>query len=342
MQSIAHGADYVSFFRWRTCTMGTEIYWHGILDYDNCDNRKLAEVKEINNWVTKLVPVTGAEYVANVGVLKDYSNIFDAQLDRWHQRMDKSSNMEIFIASQLTHTPLDYVYLQEDSEVEDLLKYKVLFYPHALILSEKKITLLKAYVEQGGCLILGCRTGQKDETGQCPMTKMPGLAAELAGTTVSDFTFVGPNDDEMYVNFLDTKIEAPVFNDILEVNAKDAKVLGTYLDNYYEGRTALVEHPFGKGKVLYYGSTFTRENTKVFLKYTDTLSPYDNLICLPEECELSVRRKDGKTYLFVLNFAHTAAQITLKQPMLDLKSGYQTNGTLELKAYETKVFELIG
>ncbi len=25
MQSIAHGADYVSFFRWRTATVGTEL-----------------------------------------------------------------------------------------------------------------------------------------------------------------------------------------------------------------------------------------------------------------------------------------------------------------------------
>lgn len=33
MQSIAHGADFVSYFRWRTSTIGTEIYWHGILDY---------------------------------------------------------------------------------------------------------------------------------------------------------------------------------------------------------------------------------------------------------------------------------------------------------------------
>ena len=54
MQSIAHGADYVSFFRWRTCTMGTEIYWHGILDYDNRDNRKLAEVKKIHQRVEKM------------------------------------------------------------------------------------------------------------------------------------------------------------------------------------------------------------------------------------------------------------------------------------------------
>ena len=33
MQSVAHGADYISFFRWRTCTFSTEMYWHGILDY---------------------------------------------------------------------------------------------------------------------------------------------------------------------------------------------------------------------------------------------------------------------------------------------------------------------
>ena len=33
MQSIAHGADFISYFRWRTCTFGTEMYWHGILYY---------------------------------------------------------------------------------------------------------------------------------------------------------------------------------------------------------------------------------------------------------------------------------------------------------------------
>lgn len=29
LQAIAHGADFVSYFRWRTATVGTEIYWHG-------------------------------------------------------------------------------------------------------------------------------------------------------------------------------------------------------------------------------------------------------------------------------------------------------------------------
>ena len=64
MQSIAHGADYVSFFRWRTAVMGTEIYWHGILDYDNRDNRKLSEVYRIWKRTEAISEMAGADYQA--------------------------------------------------------------------------------------------------------------------------------------------------------------------------------------------------------------------------------------------------------------------------------------
>lgn len=42
-QSIAHGADMILYFRWRTATFGTEMYWHGINDYHNQPNRRVAE-----------------------------------------------------------------------------------------------------------------------------------------------------------------------------------------------------------------------------------------------------------------------------------------------------------
>ena len=74
---------------------------------------------------------------AAFAMIKDYSNIWDAQVDVWHRRLTWSSEEEIFIASQLNHTPMDYIYLLENTEAEELLKYKVLIYPHGLILSEK-------------------------------------------------------------------------------------------------------------------------------------------------------------------------------------------------------------
>lgn len=46
-QSIAHGADFISYFRWRTCWIGTEIYWHGLNDYSNQPNRRLDKVLTI-------------------------------------------------------------------------------------------------------------------------------------------------------------------------------------------------------------------------------------------------------------------------------------------------------
>jgi beta-galactosidase len=42
-QGIAHGADGILHFRWRTCRFGTEIYWNGILDHDNVPRRRYEE-----------------------------------------------------------------------------------------------------------------------------------------------------------------------------------------------------------------------------------------------------------------------------------------------------------
>ena len=42
-QSIAHGADGVVFFRWRTARFGAEQYWHGLLDHDGRAGRRVEE-----------------------------------------------------------------------------------------------------------------------------------------------------------------------------------------------------------------------------------------------------------------------------------------------------------
>lgn len=45
-QSIAHGADTVVFFRWRTCAFGTEEYWHGILPHSGNPGRRYYELQK--------------------------------------------------------------------------------------------------------------------------------------------------------------------------------------------------------------------------------------------------------------------------------------------------------
>lgn len=418
MQSIAHGADYVSFFRWRTSTMGTEMYWHGILDYDNTDNRKLAEVKDIAVRVRKLAPVTGASYKAAFAILRDYDNVWDSELDVWHERLIKKSEEEIFRVSQLTHTPMDYFYLQEETEAEELCRYPLIFYPHALILTERRVNLLRQYVEQGGTLVIGARTGQKDITGRCVMQPMPGLLQSLTGTYVREFTWIGPADDPQSMNWNGRRVPTGIFSDVLDIDTEmqgstrpgqsgtnqaeaaatgmsrlmafssmngdmnsygsqmsgsnnsysgqmngsrnsyfgsmnddmnsygspainsQPRVLAVYDRDYYQGHAALVEREIGKGKIIHFGGTFTRENVRRFLRYAGVMSPWNGLIDVPETCEIAVREKGSRQYLFVLNYSWSTQKIYLKKYVKDLDIGHVAVGEVGIPAFGTKVYEI--
>lgn len=340
MQSVAHGADFVSFFRWRTATFGTEMYWHGILDYDNCDNRRLAEVAQINRRMQAMKDLAGAEYVAQLGYVRDYDNNFDAQLDTWHGYIAYESELELFVAAQENHTPMDSVYLLDGVTIEDLKKYKVLFYPHPEILTEGRAELLGEYVRQGGTLVIGARAGQKDVHGHCVMTQMPGLLAPLTRTAVKEYTLAGPGDDPVFIDWNNRKLPAGKFHDILSLEGEEARVLATYDGDYYCGEPALVETRVEKGRILHFGGTFTRECVQELLAYTGVIEPYAQYMKAPRECEIAFRRKDSRAYLFVLNYMPYQVDVELLQKMTDIDTGKHASGTVSLPAYGTKVYSL--
>ena len=339
MQSVAHGADYISFFRWRTCTFGTEIYWYGILDHDNRDNRKIEEVKDFFRDFKKLDPVCGAEYEASFALLKDYDNEWDTNTDVWHKKVTTESEEEIFIASEVNHTPYDMLYWRQDITLDELQKYPVIFYVHPSLIDQERVDLLTSYVEQGGTLILGCRSGHKDMNGQCVMMPQPGLLQKLTGTDIHETTFPSPFEEPIYAFFGDEKMETPVFNDILEAIG-DAKVLAAYANSYFAGNAALTENTYGKGRVLHLGSTFTRTNVKQILNYLGILEPYADILEVPEEVQVVVRVNEGKRYMFLLNYDDHAKDVILKKELRSLFKQTTLQGTVTLKPYETEVFEI--
>lgn len=339
MQSVAHGADYIGFFRWRTACFGTEIYWHGILNYDNRDNRRLAEVSDFYRKLRTLDETAGAEFTASFALLHDYDNEFDQELDAWHGMISRPSEEEIFAASTLSHTPCNIINLTDETKPEELSPYPLVIYPHPVMLDESRVRVLKAYTEAGGTLLVGCRSGLKDSEGHCVMMPQPGLLANLTGTTVEDFSFTLPEEEKVKVCLEKGEVqEAPVFNDLLQP-AEETKVLGTYHNGIFRGQPALTEHRFGKGRVLHWGSTFTRQNTEFFFRYTGVFDLFRNLLKVPDEVELTLQKKNGFGYIFVLNYADHAVNISLQQPVTDLYSGRSICGQQSLPAYGTAVLK---
>ncbi|MEY8355191.1 beta-galactosidase [Lachnospiraceae bacterium 54-53] len=340
MQSIAHGADYVSYFRWRTCIMGTEIYWHGILDYSGRENRRIREVRDVHSKLQGMKEVAGSLYEARVGILKDYDNVWDAQLDAWHKRVEQASQNALFEAAQLSHTPFDYVYLTDELTPEGLKKYSVLFYPHPSIMTESRADLLKEYVAAGGTVVFGCRSGYKDMTGKCIMDLLPGRISSLTGTDILEYSFIAPDAGTVTVDWEGTAMEANVFTDLLEAAGDRAQTVGTYTSDYFAGQGALVCNSYGAGKAYYYGSAFTAKTAGTFLEKLGVANPYGDLVKAPSCCEIAMRVKDGKRFLFILNYRKEPAKVLLKREGRDLYTGETVKGESLLPEYGTMVLEV--
>lgn len=332
LQAIAHGADYVSYFRWRTCTFGNEIYWHGLHDYCNQPNRRTEELERTYRDIQGIQAVCGKEYFAEAALLKDYDNEWDGEEDIWHSEVDRVSYDGWFRAFQKKHIPYDMVYVNDDTGLEELLKYKMVIYPHPAIFTEKRAALLKSYVKQGGTLILGCRTGYKDLNGICYMMPMPGYAAQLVGAEVEEFTFLSPYDEEQYVTIGENRVSAQCFNDVLKIT--DGEVIGAFENNYYSGKPAVSVKKIGEGKAYYFGAAFGEDTAKAFIELENMQSPKISAgLRIPESVELAIRGE----YIFLMNYSGESMEIECGAAFKDMINGTEYRDKIIIGGYDAIV-----
>ncbi|WP_416150292.1 beta-galactosidase [Salipaludibacillus sp. HK11] len=334
-QSIAHGADMVLYFRWRTATMGTEIYWHGINDYHNQPNRRVEEATIIGNELIKVGnDIKGTEYQAEVAIVRDYDNEWDGELDLWHGPLSNKSNISWFKVLQYRHIPSNVTYIHDNTTVEDLQNYSTLIYPHPAIMTEKTSHLLENFVKAGGNVIFGCRTGYKDNTGKCYMKPFPGVVSELSGVTVEEFSIHNEDHLAPSVTTKTGTFQSDGFSEVLQVQSENAEVVGSYDDPFYENKPALVKHSVGKGTVYYYGGVFTEKSASFLLEELQITSPVKEWLAIPQKVELAIRKaKSGKEYVFLLNYSKDAQTIQVKSKRTNILTDKALEGDVVMEPF---------
>ncbi|MBM7570409.1 beta-galactosidase [Aquibacillus albus] len=337
-QSVAHGADMILYFRWRTATFGSEIYWHGINDYHNQPNRRIAEIKEISQELMRIKEkIVGAKFKAEAAIVTDYDNQWDGETDKWYGPYIKQSEQEWFKAFQYNHIPVDALNFDENTNLSDLTNYKLLVYPHPAIMTDRKANLLKQYVEKGGKVVFGCRSGYKDVNGQPYMLPFPGVLRELVGVTVEDFTRVGEYQEIPEAEWATEIFQVNQFNEVLN-NDNNTEILARYKNAYYENKPAAVKSQVGKGTTIYFGGVFTLDIANVILDELEISKTVES-IELSEAVELAIREKDGVEYIFLLNYSDSSQTITFKEEWNELITKTKLNGTIEMKGFEVLILE---
>ncbi|WP_162463229.1 beta-galactosidase [Paenibacillus psychroresistens] len=341
-QSIAHGADGILFFRWRTCTVGSETLWHGLNDYGNQANRRLDEAAKLGEELKQLGPLlVESSCQASAALLYDYDNDSNCKIEGYIGPNLWRSEEAIYQSLSERHILTDQISNQCLERPEFLSRYKLLFYANAQLLNEEDVIGLKHYVENGGTLVLGPRSGYKDRNNRCYMLPFPGIVKELAGIEVEEFTMVD-EDEPIYMEFQlqKKKVLAPVFNEVIKLLSDDSTIIAKYSNGYYSGLPAVVSTPLGKGKVIYFGAFFTMENTNMLLDSLEIKDPISVWAEVPAEIEVIPRVSKNGEFAIFLNYMNKPMCITLHKSLKNLLTDEWLLGELKIVAYGVLVLQI--
>jgi beta-galactosidase len=334
-QAIAHGADAIVYFRWRTARFGTEQYWHGILDHDARPRRRYREVKRIGAELKQVGDqLLGAESQAQVAMVLSYDTRFAFQGQPNHADF----SFPALFAGYYTALHRRNVGVDIVPPTADLSRYRLVLVPAMYVLDQEAAANLRRYVENGGLLLTTARSGVKDETNTVVNMPLPGLLAEVCGVEVDEYDTLPADVNvplalELPGDAPDTPaVHAQLWCDVLAPTT--AQTVARYRGEYYAGRAAVTLNRFGRGQAVYVGTVGDAALHDALVDWLVETAGVTPALTTLDGVEAVERWKDGYRLLFLLNHADQPRDVTLPQPMTDLLTGQAVKGqvTLEPKA----------
>jgi beta-galactosidase len=337
MQAIAHGADGVLHFRWRSAERGAEEYWFGVLDHDNVPRTRFDDFKKEGQEMRKLGPqIVGSKVVSDIAVINDFEDewVFDYQFLTKEIKISAVYNA-LFQAASEQRQNIDFV-----SPTGDLSGYKLVFAPQLALMDDQLADRLQRFVEQGGTLIMSAHSAIKDRDNAFTMAAIPICLTKLFGAELDSFqTYQPPSRTNNSVAFEDgNTVPVSVFAEVLHPTT--ARVIGHWANDYLKDSPAATEQPFGKGKAVYYGSLFNLDAARYLVKrYAAEMGLKPLLAGAPEQVEATRRTKGTTDFYFLLNHGDTPATVEVGGGFSDLLNEKASAATVTLPPYGYEVLK---
>lgn len=332
-QAVAHGADGIIFFRWRTARHGAEQYWHGVLDHHGEPGRRYEEVRRMGAEIARL----GADILATaprpaVAILLSYDSRFAFQVQGNNPAFSYPAHLQsLYAAFHRRQIGVDIV-----APTADLSAYRIVLAPALHVVTEEIAQSLKQFVEQGGVLLGTARSGVKDIHNRVVEAHLPGLLRALFGVSVEEYdspaigvaTALGAARDGENAG---TAATAEGWCDILALEG--AEPLLRYEGEHYAGRAAVARHRLGQGQAIYagtFGNAALHDQLAQLLLEAAGLA--EQAQTTPDGVELAWRAApDGQALLlFVLNHGAAAQAVSLPGAFINLLTGERLAGQAEV------------
>lgn len=251
---LAQGAEAVVYWQWRAAPNNLEQLHGAVLQQDGEPRPVYHEIARLGQDLRELAPLMSSKRPDSP------VTVYDGWLDRWaikerpfHQDFDAVQHISAWYKSWQDHGHSPNLI----ESIESLpSRSKILVAPNMPTLTLKDAEALKTFVLSGGHLLLGPRSGQRDEHCSLHPNLQPGpVLAELLGAEVEEFYALrNPLD----VEFRDSENDAPMmvatYAERIRVNADDTEIVATFGagTKWLEGQPALVSRAAGKGRMSYF------------------------------------------------------------------------------------------
>ncbi len=337
-QSIAHGADAIIFFRWRTARFGTEQYWHGLLEHDGRTGRRYAEIKQMGAEISRLgAQITSSTVRAEAAILLDYDTRFAFQIQANNPEFHYTAHLhDIFQAFHKRNVAVDIVSPESDFDA-----YKLLVVPAQYVQSEQTAAAVERFVKQGGVVLVTPRTGVKDETNTVVNMPLPGHLAAVCGIEVEEYDSLpeGVSQPIALVGEVvpaDVTPHAKIWCDILRVT--NARVIARYTGDYYAGSPAVTENGYGAGHAVYVATFGDGALYDTLADWLLALAGVARGPATPSGVEWCERWQGQQRIVFLLNHTAEAQHVALEEAFVDLLSHKAiAPTTLELRPRQVMV-----
>ncbi len=319
--AIGHGAEAVEYWQWRSALNGQEQYHGTLVGADGTPVPLYSEVQQIGEEFAKAAPVLdGTTVHSDVAVLQDYASRWAINWQRHNQKFDP----EVAILSY--YAPLHALVRSVDivSDTAPLSGYKLVVAPALNVITPEAARNLEGYVRGGGHLVLGQRSGMKDEDNSLWPQRQPGPLAGLLGARVAQWYAL---ETTVPVTGEWGAAQDAVWAEQLEVTSPETKVLMRYgkSNGWLDGQPAAVTRAVGKGSITYIGAALDAQAQVGAVRWM--LGEAGVRAVLPEVppgVDVAVRSGGGKRVLILTNYGSETATVPLPNAMEDVLHGGDT------------------
>ena len=328
-QAVGHGADAVLYWQWRSALNGQEQYHGSLLGADGTPLPIYAEIQQVGaefEQVNQALArngfgsLTDADVYAKVALLNSYDSNWAIDFQRHTNKFDYVGQMaEFYRAVEPLAQSVDIV-----SPDADLSRYAVVFAPALNVLPDATAKHLEEYVQQGGHLVLGPRSGMKDVDDALQTERQPGpLSKALGGHVVQYYALDAPVP---ITGSLGTG-SAAVWAETLAATDSTTKVLMAYdasdRPSWFADKPAALTHEWGKGRITYVGAALDAGLMQKLAAWAlDGASVKPLLHGLPAGVELMERsNRKGDRVWVLINHGKTSQTVDAGAGSKDLLTG---------------------